>query len=113
MPLGFGVLIKNGRKTEFPNFGERFFFGKFLFVINVRNIKSDIANDTKVKKSAGIGSLKIFIVLAFRVERGIAAEATPNIESFRVIGEYGQPKARDMKHTLDNFVAIAGSEFSF
>ena len=89
MPLGFGVLIKNGRKTEFPNFGERFFFSKFLSFIGVGDIKSDIANDTKVKKSAGIGSLEIFVVLALRVEGSVAADATPNVESFRVIGKDG------------------------
>ena len=113
LPFGFGVLIKNGREPEFPNFRERFFFGELLIIVKVGNIKSDIANDTEIKKSAGIGGLEIFVVFAFRVERGIAADAIPNIESFRVIGKNGQPKARDMKHTFDNFIAINGSDFGF
>ena len=87
MPFGFGVLVKDRRSEDFPDFRERFFFGNFLFVIKVRNIKNDIANNAKVKKSASIGSLEIFVVLALRVEGSVAADATPNVESFRVIGE--------------------------
>ena len=113
LPFGFGILIKDGSSENFPNFRERFFFSEFLFFVKVRNVKSNITNDTKVEESAGIGSLEIFIVLAFRVEKRVSADATPNIKSFGVIGKDGQPKARDMKHTLDNFIAIARRESSF
>lgn len=113
MPFDFGVLVEDRRSENFPDFGERFFFSELLFVFKISDIESNIANDAEVEKSASISSLKIFVIFAFGVKWGVSAEATPHIESFGIIGNDGQPKARNVKHTFNNFVAIDGCKFSF
>lgn len=87
LPFSFSVLIEDRRSEDFPDFGKRFFISELLFVFKISDIESNIANNAEIEESASVGSLEIFVVLAFRVERRISAEATPHIEYFRVIGE--------------------------
>ena len=113
MPFSFGVLIKDRWSEDLPDFRERFFAREFLFILKVGDIKSNVADNAKVKKSAGISSLNILVILAFRIKGRISAETAPHIESFRIIGKDGQPKARNMKHTFDNFIAVTRRESGF
>ena len=76
-------MIEDRGSENFPDFGKRLFFRELLFVVKIGNIESNIANDAEIEESAGISSLKIFVVLAFRVEGRFSAEVTPHIELFQ------------------------------
>ena len=95
LSFSFGVLIKDRGIENFPDVRKRFFFSKFLFVADIGDIECNITDNAKIKESADVSSLKIFVNFAFRIEGSISTEATPNIESFRVIGEDRNPKPRN------------------
>ena len=63
MRFVFGIFVKNGGVKEFPNLSEKLFVSDLVSVKFIRNIKNNIADDAKVKKSAGIGGKKALIDL--------------------------------------------------
>ena len=63
-----GILVKNGRSNELPNFGNVFSFNDFLTVNDMGDSNGAFGNLAEFEKSSAVYRLQFFIELAFGFE---------------------------------------------
>ena len=104
-----GILVKNGRSNELPDFGNVFSFDDFLSVNGASDSNGAFSNPPEFEKSPAVYRLQAFGFKGTLCRIGI--EVSPDVSFFGVVGDNGNEEVANVEHAFSDFKPSRISKF--